>query len=104
MPTIFPLSFGEGFGVRSYFKIMPAPEADKLVEHFFRHEAGKMVAVLSRLFGIHHLSLAEDVVQEAFIKAHSEWKINIPSNPSAWLMQVAKNKALDVLRRESFFI
>jgi len=93
-----------GCQCRSFlFTTMPTPEADKLVEHLFRHEAGRMVAVLSRLFGLHNLYLAEDLVQEAFIKAHSEWKINIPSNPSAWLMQVAKNKALDVLRRESVF-
>ena len=85
------------------FLNMAATQTDILVEHLFRHEAGKMVAVLSRLFGLHNLSLAEDVVQEAFIKAHSEWKINIPANPSAWLMQVAKNKALDLLRRESSF-
>ena len=76
---------------------------DTLVEHFFRHEAGKMVAVLTNLFGIHQLSLAEDAVQEAFIKAHQEWKFGLPPNPSAWLMQVAKNKAVDVLRRTSLF-
>ena len=93
-----------GCQCRSFlFTTMPTPEADKLVEHLFRHEAGRMVAVLSRLFGLHNLYLAEDLVQEAFIKAHNEWKINIPFNPSAWLMHVAKNKALDVLRRESFF-
>jgi len=86
-----------------YLLNMPQTQTDILVEHLFRHEAGKMVAVLSRLFGLHNLSLAEDVVQDAFIKAHGEWKIHIPVNPSAWLMQVAKNKALDILRRESSF-
>lgn len=78
-------------------------ETSTLVEHFFRHEAGKMVAVLTRLFGLQHLSLAEDAVQEAFIKAHQEWKFGLPPNPSAWLMQVAKNKAVDVLRRAALF-
>ena len=73
-----------------------------LVDHLFRYEAGKMIAVLTRLFGMHNLSLAEDVVQEAFLKAIQTWKFNsIPENPSAWLMQVAKNKALDILRRKN---
>lgn len=72
-----------------------------LVDHLFRHEAGKMIAVLTRLFGIHNLSMAEDVVQDAFLKATQTWKFNaLPGNPSAWLMQVAKNKALDLLRHK----
>lgn len=73
-----------------------------LVDHLFRHEAGKMIAVLTRLFGMHNLSMAEDVVQDAFLKATQTWKFNtLPENPSAWLMQVAKNKALDILRRKN---
>lgn len=73
-----------------------------LVDHLFRHEAGKMIAVLTRLFGMQNLSIAEDVVQDAFLKAVQTWKFNsIPDNPSAWLMQVAKNKALDILRRKN---
>ena len=73
-----------------------------LVDHLFRYEAGKMIAVLTRLFGMHNLSIAEDVVQDAFLKAVQTWKFNsIPDNPSAWLMQVAKNKALDILRRKN---
>ena len=40
-----------------------------IVDHLFRHESGKMIAVLTRIFGIHNLELAEDVVQEAFLKA-----------------------------------
>lgn len=84
--------------------IMQQADTDKLVDHLFRYEAGKMVAVLSRLFGLHNLELAEDVVQDAFLKAHQGWKFNnLPSDPSAWLMQVAKNRAIDVLRRKSMF-
>lgn len=76
-----------------------APEI--LVDHLFRHEAGKMIAVLTRLFGMHNLSMAEDVVQEAFLKATQSWKLKgIPDNPAAWLMQVARNKAVDILRRK----
>ncbi|MFT3822322.1 MAG: sigma-70 family RNA polymerase sigma factor [Chitinophagaceae bacterium] len=70
----------------------------------FRHEAGKMTAVLARIFGLHHIELAEDVVQEAFLKAVQVWKFdNIPSNPAGWLMQVAKNKAIDIIRRQEHF-
>jgi len=78
--------------------------ANELVDHLFRHEAGKMVAVLTRIFGMHNLEMAEDVVQEAFLKAAQTWKFNmLPENPAAWLMQVAKNKALDIIRREQRF-
>ncbi|MCF8449808.1 MAG: sigma-70 family RNA polymerase sigma factor [Taibaiella sp.] len=79
-------------------------ETEKLVDHLFRHEAGKMVAVLSRLFGLHNLQLAEDVVQDAFIKAQQSWKFNnLPDDPAAWLMQVAKNRAIDIIRRQNNF-
>jgi RNA polymerase sigma factor (sigma-70 family) len=78
------------------------PSHEILVDHLFRHEAGKMIAVLTRLFGMHNLSMAEDVVQDAFLKATQIWKFKtVPDNPSAWLMQVAKNKALDILRRKN---
>lgn len=60
-----------------------------------------MVAVLTRIFGVHNLELAEDVVQDAFCRALEVWKFRgMPENPSAWLMTAAKNRALDVLRRE----
>lgn len=70
-------------------------------EHLFRHEAGRMVATLTRIFGTHNLALAEDVVQDAFCRAFEVWKVRgVPENPSAWLMATAKNRAIDVLRRE----
>ena len=70
-------------------------------EHLFRREAGRMVAVLARIFGVHNIALAEDVVQDAFCRALEVWKFRgIPENPSAWLMATAKNRALDILRRE----
>ncbi len=60
-----------------------------------------MVATLTRIFGPRHLALAEDVVQEALVKALEQWPHRgIPENPSAWLIHVAKNRALDLLRRE----
>jgi len=55
---------------------------------------------MTRLFGVHNLALAEDVVQEAFLKAFQEWRLNpIPPNPSAWLTITARNKAIDAIRR-----
>jgi len=72
-----------------------------LGDHLFRREAGRMVATLTRIFGVHNLALAEDVVQDAFCRALEVWKFRgVPENPSAWLMVTAKNRALDVLRRE----
>ena len=60
-----------------------------------------MVAALTRIFGVHNLGLAEDVVQDAFCRALEVWAARgMPDNPSAWLMTTAKNRALDVLRRE----
>ena len=70
-------------------------------EHLFRREAGRLVATLTRIFGVQNLALAEDVVQDAFCRALEVWKFRgVPENPSAWLMATAKNRALDALRRE----
>lgn len=75
-----------------------------LADHLFRYEAGKMIAVLTRLFGMHNLGMAEDVVQEAFLKAMQTWSYeNIPDNPAGWLMQTARNKAIDIIRRQRNF-
>jgi len=70
-------------------------------DHLFRREAGRMVATLTRIFGIQNLALAEDVVQDAFCRALELWKYRgVPENPSAWLMTTAKHRALDLLRRD----
>jgi RNA polymerase sigma factor (sigma-70 family) len=77
---------------------------DKLVDHLFRREAGKMVAVLTHFLGLPNLQLAEDVVQDAFIKAMQAWKINgPPEKPEAWLLQTARHKAIDLLRRKELY-
>ncbi len=82
----------------------PLGEVSQVVEHLFRHEAGKLVSTLTRIFGIEHLNLAEDVVQEALARALQTWPYyGIPKNPSAWIMQVSRNLALDVVRRERVF-
>jgi len=73
----------------------------ELSEHLFREEAGRMVAMPNPIFGVHNLALAEDVVQNGFCRALEIWKFrDVPESPSAWLMTAAKNRALDVLRRE----
>ncbi|HEX4684917.1 MAG TPA: DUF6596 domain-containing protein, partial [Gemmatimonadaceae bacterium] len=60
-----------------------------------------MTAALTRIFGTHNLALAEDVVQDAFARALEVWKFQgPPPNPAAWLMTTARNRALDVIRRE----
>jgi RNA polymerase sigma-70 factor (ECF subfamily) len=70
-------------------------------DHLFRREAGRMVAALTRVFGVHNIALAEDAVQDTFCRALEVWKFRgLPANPSAWLMAAAKNRAIDILRRE----
>ncbi|HEV3026348.1 MAG TPA: sigma-70 family RNA polymerase sigma factor, partial [Planctomycetota bacterium] len=64
------------------------------------HEAGKMVATLVRILGLRNVDIAEDVVQDALLRALEVWKYRgIPENPSAWLFQAARNRAVDILRR-----
>lgn len=76
----------------------------QVVEHLFRHESGKMVATLTGIFGLEHLSLAEDVVQETLARALQTWPFyGVPKNPAAWIMRAARNLALDVVRREKVF-
>ena len=76
-------------------------EIDGLVDHLFRHRAGQMVATLTRIFGPENLPLAEEVVQEALVSALTQWSFHgVPDNPGGWLFRVARNKALDQLRRQ----
>ncbi|HEV2690701.1 MAG TPA: sigma-70 family RNA polymerase sigma factor, partial [Bryobacteraceae bacterium] len=73
-----------------------------VVDHLFRRQSGKMIATLTRIFGSRRLDLAEEVVEDALVKALELWPFQgIPENPSAWLIQVAKHRALDLIRRET---
>ncbi|MBI4471301.1 MAG: sigma-70 family RNA polymerase sigma factor [Acidobacteria bacterium] len=75
-----------------------------LLEHLFRHQAGRMVARLARLLGPAHLDLAEEVVQEAMLRALQTWPYQgLPENASAWLYRVAHNTAIDAIRRTQIF-
>jgi RNA polymerase sigma-70 factor (ECF subfamily) len=79
-------------------------QVPEVLEHLFRRESGKMVATLTRIFGIENFTLAEDVVQEALVRALQTWPYyGIPKNPSAWIMRVSRNLALDVVRRQRTF-
>ena len=83
---------------------MSEKEPKQLVDNFFRLEAGRMVSTLTRIFGLDNIDLAEDVVQDAMVKALQQWSYgSIPANPSGWIMQVARNRALDILRRQTSF-
>jgi RNA polymerase sigma-70 factor (ECF subfamily) len=60
-----------------------------------------MVSVLTRLFGFSNIEQAEDIVQDTLVKALEIWKWGkVPENPQAWLYKTAKNKAIDIIRRE----
>jgi RNA polymerase sigma factor (sigma-70 family) len=74
------------------------------LDHLFRRESGKMIAVLSRLLGFQNFETAQDIVQDTLLQAMNTWSFNgIPDNPSAWLYRAAKNRAIDFLRREKKF-
>lgn len=79
----------------------PEDDINRTVDHLFRHEAGKMVAVLTRIFGFPNIAQAEDIVQDTMLRAMETWKFGkVPDNPQAWLYFTAKNKAIDLIRRQ----
>jgi RNA polymerase sigma-70 factor (ECF subfamily) len=70
-------------------------------EHLFRRDAGRIIAALTRVLGAERLDLAHDAAQDAFVRALQTWPHRgVPENPSAWLIQAARNRAIDVIRRE----
>jgi len=73
---------------------------EQLIEHLFRTEYGKLVAIITRFFGSSNIQLAEDIAQETLISALSNWSTQgMPSNPQGWLYQVAKRKAINEVER-----
>ena len=76
----------------------------ELIPHLFRTEYSKIVAVLSKLFGIEHIEIAEDIASDTFLLASELWGLKeLPENPTAWLYTVAKNKTKDYLKHNSIF-
>lgn len=72
---------------------------DDLGEHFYRHEYGRIVAMLSRRVGLRHLESVEDAVQAALLASVEAWpRGGVPDNPSAWLYRVAYNHVIGELR------
>jgi len=76
----------------------------QIVDHFFRHEYGRVVSFLTKKFGADTFDLVEDAVQDALMKAMQVWPFKgAPDNPSAWVMRVAQNKLIDQFRRTKSF-
>lgn len=74
------------------------------LKHLFQQEFSKMVAVITKLFGLQHIELAEDIVSETFLQATETWETKgVPPNPVAWLYAVAKQKTLAYFRRNKIF-
>jgi len=77
------------------------PDLRTDIETLFKRESGRLISVLTRIFGPHNLELAEDVVQESFVAALAAWSEDgIPESPAAWLLTTARNRAIDTIRRE----
>jgi hypothetical protein len=73
--------------------------ASGLVEHFFRREYGRLVAILTRKVGVRHVDLVEDAVQTALMTALTSWVAKgLPEDPGAWLYRVAHNHLIGALR------
>ena len=80
------------------------PETGVLLDHLFRHQAGRITARLTRLLGPAHVALAEEAVQEALLRALRSWPFDgTPENPAGWLFRVAHNTAIDAVRRDRAF-
>ena len=78
------------------------PSAIGLVEDLFRNEHAHLVAALTRTLGPSNLPLAEDVVQDALVRAMHAWRFGVPRDPKAWIVRAARNRAIDVIRHERY--
>ena len=80
-----------------------ANNPNTITEHFFRHEYGKMVAIITKYLGAGQIETAEDIVQETLLTAVEYWQhTSIPPNPVAWLYTTAKNKAFNILKHQKY--
>jgi RNA polymerase sigma factor (sigma-70 family) len=78
---------------------MTAGETHQAIEATFRIERARLVAGLARL--VRDIDRAEELAQDALVVALAEWpRTGVPANPGAWLMAVAKRRAIDALRRD----
>ena len=73
----------------------------ELPEHYFRHEHGRLVSILSRRFGAHSIELCEDAAQAALLRAVETWTtVGVPDEPGAWLYRVAHHYVIDAVRAQ----
>jgi predicted RNA polymerase sigma factor len=70
----------------------------ELVEDLFRREY--VLSALTRVLGPSSIPLAEDVVHDALVSAMHAWRFGLPRDPKAWIIRAARNKAIDIIRRE----
>jgi RNA polymerase sigma-70 factor (ECF subfamily) len=76
------------------------PATDEAIDALYRSDWGRIVATLIRLVG--DFDLAEEVAQEAFTAAIDQWRTDgVPENPRSWIIQAARNKAIDRIRRKT---
>ncbi len=80
---------------------MDIDQNNEIIEHIFRHEYGKIIALLTHKFGPYNIEKIEDSVQEALLKAMQVWGYQmIPKNPTSWLLKVSSNRLIDRLRKD----
>jgi len=78
---------------------MGAAEATRAIEAVWRIESARLIAGLARM--VRDVALAEDLAQDALVAAIERWpQSGVPENPGAWLMATAKNRAIDLMRRD----
>src|SRR5262245_1624611 len=78
---------------------MTGSETHRAIEATFRIERARLIAGLARM--VRDIDRAEELAQDALVIAMSEWpKTGVPANPGAWLMAVAKRRAIDAIRRD----
>src|SRR5919197_2744601 len=82
--------------------IAHAMDANTAIDTVYRSDWGRIVATLIRLIG--DFDLAEEVAQEAFTVAVDQWRVSgVPDFPRAWIIQTARHKAIDRIRRRTRF-
>lgn len=92
--------------VRSWRLQEDEPQPDlkttgQIIEHFYRHEYARLVALLTSRVGVRHLEDIEDAVQYALMTSSHTWpSADTPDNPTAWLYRVATNKLMSMLRQQ----
>lgn len=80
-------------------------QTQELLPHLFKTEYRKIVSVLCKLLGMGYIETAEDIVSDTFLLAAETWgQKGIPTNPTAWLYKVSKNKTLDLIKHNKIFI